>query len=76
LRDFAHKQPCLNQSTMEFKDWAQQAERLLEAREAAEASRQAEQARSHDTMNRSVDRSSQERTTIDRSDRDSYSRGR
>jgi hypothetical protein len=30
LRDFANKLPSLNQSKMEFQDWAQQAEKLLQ----------------------------------------------
>jgi len=77
VREFTGKLPPLNQSRMELNEWARQAEQLLHAREAAEAARQAEQARSQDTLNRSIEQSSsQERTRIDRSDRDSYSRGR
>ena len=77
VREFTQKLPSLNPSRIELNDWAQQGEQLLQAREAAEAARQAEQARGREPMNRSVDQSSsQERTRIDRSDRDSYSRGR
>jgi hypothetical protein len=77
VREFTQKLPSLNPSRIELNDWARQGEQLLQAREAAETARQAEQARSREPMNRSVDQSSsQERTRIDRSDRDSYSRGR
>ncbi len=77
VREFTQKLPSLNPSRIELNDWARQGEQLLQAREAAEAAQQAEQARSREPMNRSVDQtSSQERTRIDRSDRDSYSRGR
>ena len=77
VREFTQKLPSLNPSRIELNEWARQGEQLLQAREAAEAAREAEQARSRDAMNRSVDQSSsQERTRIDRSDRDSYSRGR
>ena len=77
VREFTQKLPSLNPSRIELNDWAQQREQLLQAREAAETARQAEQTRSREPMNRSVDQSfSQERTRIDRSDRDGYSRGR
>jgi len=77
LRDIAHKLPTLNQARMGFQNCAQQAEQLLQAREADQAARQEEQTRSYGTMNRSIDQaSSPERTQIDRSERGSYSRGR
>ena len=77
VREFTQKLPSLNPSRIELNDWARQGEQLLQAREAAEAAGQAEQARSREPMNRFLDQSSsQERTRIDRSDRDSYSRGR
>jgi hypothetical protein len=77
VREFTQKLPSLNPSRIELNDWARQGEQVLQAREAAEAARQAEQARGQEPTSRSVDQSSsQERTRIDRSDRDSYSRGR
>ncbi len=76
LRAFADKEPFLSYRRPEFDHAARQAEELLQAREAA-AARQAEQARANDLATRSRDQSaSQTQTKIDRSDRDSYSRGR
>jgi hypothetical protein len=77
VREFTLKLPSLNPSRIELNDWARQGEQLLQARESAEAARQAEQARNHEQAPRSRDQSSpHEPTRIDRSDRDSYSRGR
>jgi len=74
LREYAEKQPFLSTARREFGDAARQAEQLLHEREAAEAARQAEQARMNDLSTRTKEQS--ESRSSQRSDRDSYSRGR
>jgi MobA/VirD2-like, nuclease domain len=77
LRDFADRMYPASRIRQEFTDAARQAERGLQEREAAETARQAEQARAQDFASRSREQShSQDRPRADRSDRDSYSRGR
>jgi hypothetical protein len=76
LREFAEKQPLLSGARKEFAEAARQAERGLQEREAAAASRESQQARIHDPSTRPIEQSAQATTTTDRTDRDSFSRGR
>jgi hypothetical protein len=77
LRDFADRMYPASRIRQEFTDAARQGEPGLQEREAAEAARQAEQARAQDFASRSREQSlSQDRPRADRSDRDCYSRGR
>src|SRR5262249_2404655 len=77
LREFAEKQPLLSGARKEFAEAARQAERALQEREAAGASwRESQQGRLHDPSTRPIEPSSQATTTTNRTDRDSFSRGR
>ena len=73
LREFAEKLPALSADRREFAEGARQAERMNHERDAAEATRQADESRRQDLATRANDRSA---TEVTRSDRDSYSRGR
>jgi MobA/VirD2-like, nuclease domain len=73
LREFAEKLPALSADRRDFTEGAHQAERANREREAAELSRRAEEARSHDLATRATERSAAQDS---RSDRDSFSRGR
>jgi hypothetical protein len=76
LREFAEKLPALSADRREFTEGARQAERVNQEREAAEATRRADESRSHDFATRAKEQSATEATRDTRSDRDSYSRGR
>ena len=77
LREFAERLPALSADRRDFTQGARQAERLNQEREAAEATRRADESpRSHDLATRATERSATEVTRDTRSDRDSYSRGR
>jgi hypothetical protein len=76
LREVAERLPALSADRREFTEGARQAERVNHERDAAEATRRADETRSHDRVTRTNDRSATETTRDTRSDRDSYSRGR
>lgn len=77
LREFAESLPAYSVDRREFTEGARQAERLNRERETAEASRRAEEARTLDQATRSKDQSpSRGAGDPNRTDRDSYSRGR
>ena len=76
LREYAEKMYPFSRIREEFTDAARQAERGLREREAAESARQAELARG-DLATRSREQSpSRASGDVNRSDRDTYSRGR
>jgi hypothetical protein len=74
VREYADRQPFLSAARREFTEAARQAEQLLREREAAQAARQAEQTRTQDMTARTREQS--ESRSTQRSDRDTYSRGR
>ena len=75
LREFAEKSPYRGVTWKEFTEAARQAELLIQDREKAEAARQSELARTQELERRSQEQSrSQDRS--DRTQTDSYSRGR
>ncbi|HWN99898.1 MAG TPA: hypothetical protein VNS63_11585 [Blastocatellia bacterium] len=77
LREFAERQPMLSGARREFAEAARQAERGLQEREAAAATQQTEQVRSHDLSTRPREQTpSQDTGTKHNADRDSFSRGR
>ena len=78
LREFAEKQPLLSGVRREFREAASLAEQALERREA-DATREDQQARTPELPTRGTTQQLRSDTTTirsDRSDRDSYSRGR
>ena len=78
LREFAEKQPLLSGVRREFREAASLAQQALERREA-DAAREDQQARTPELPTRGTTqqlRSDTTTTRSDRSDRDSYSRGR
>jgi len=75
LHEFAEKQPLLSGARKEFAEAARQADRGLQEREAA-ASRESQQSRIHDPSTRPIEQPPQATTTTNRTDRDSFSRGR
>jgi Relaxase/Mobilisation nuclease domain len=77
LREFAEKLPCLNTTRMEFTDAARQAERTLQEREATWSVGESQRVHTHDPSAHSREASpTQAASNTDRSDRNSYSRGR
>jgi MobA/VirD2-like, nuclease domain len=77
LREFAEKQPLLSGARRDFAEAARQAERELQERDVAEAARESERGITHDPSTRSREQFPSEATTIaNRTDRDSYARGR
>jgi hypothetical protein len=74
LRDFAEKLPALSADRRDFTEGARQAERMNQERDAAEAARRAEEARSHDLSTRT--KATVEPTRDTSPQRDSYTRGR
>ena len=78
LREFAEKQPLLSGARKEFREAASLAEQAFERREA-DAAREDQQARTQELTGRGTTQQMRDDTTTirsDRSDRDSYSRGR
>jgi hypothetical protein len=77
LRDFAEKLPCLNTTRIEFIEAARQAERTLQEREASWSAQESQPVQSHDPLAHSREATpTQQMPNTDRSDRDTYSRGR
>jgi hypothetical protein len=77
LTEFAEKMPYVSRIRKEFNDAAQQAERSLQEREATWSTRESQPVRTHDPSAYSREGSpTQSASTTERSDRDSYSRGR
>lgn len=77
LREFAEKLPCLSTTRMEFTDAARQAKRTLQEREATWSVRESKSVHTHDPAIHSREASpNQPQSNTDRSDRDSYIRGR
>lgn len=77
LREFAEKMPYVSRMRKEFTDAARQAERSLQERDAVGFARESQQVHTHDPSPHSRESSPTQLTTkTERSDRDSYSRGR
>ncbi len=77
LREFAEKLPCLNATRMEFTEAARQAEQMLQEREAIWSGREPEAVHTHEPSAHSREGSpTQPMSNTDRSDRDTFSRGR
>ncbi len=77
LRDFAEKMPYVSRIRKEFTDAARQADLSLREREAAWSARESQPVHSHDPSAHSREAPAPQPTSnTDRSDRDTYSRGR
>jgi hypothetical protein len=77
LREFAESLPAYSTDRREFTDGASRAERANQQREATEAARRDQEARALDQTTQAKDQSPSRVTAdVNRTDRDSYSRGR